>query len=82
MECNRVKYCNKCNIHYRGVQLPEGGPTVQTGVLVLPNPDLHPVLHVSHRLVGVLLVGPKRSARASIARCDNPPDHGHPDLGY
>ena len=48
---------------YRRVQLPEGGADLQEGVLLLPHHHLRALLHARHRLLGLLLAGPQRSAR-------------------
>ena len=50
-------------IVYRRVQLPEGGADLQEGVLLLPHHHLRALLHARHRLLGLLLAGPQRSAR-------------------
>lgn len=62
--------------------MPQGGPPLQAGVLLLPHPDLHSVLHVGHRVLGVLLAGPERRACAGLARGHHSPHHGNADLRY
>ena len=59
--------------------MPQSEPAVQARVLVLPHPDLHPLLHVGHRFVGVVLVGRQRSARPRLARRHDSTDNGHAD---
>lgn len=51
---------------HRRIQLPESRSTVQARVLVLLDPDLYPMLHVGHRLVGVLLAGSGSRARSGL----------------
>ena len=62
--------------------MPQSEPAVQARVLVLPHPDLHPLLHVGHRFVGVVLVGRQRSARPRLTRSHNSPHNGNADDWY
>lgn len=62
--------------------MPESGSAVQTGVQLLPDPDLHPVLHVGHRVVGVVLAGPERGAGARVAGRHHAADDGHADVRH
>jgi hypothetical protein len=78
-----------CNFHKqhliilpRRVQLPEGGSPLQARVFVLPDSNLHPLLHVGHRIVGQLLVGPGRRSRQGITWRHNSSHHGDADLRY
>jgi len=66
----------------RGVQLPESGPAVQARVQLLPDPDLHTVLHVGHRVVGVVLAGPERGAGSCVPGSHHAADHGHADVRH
>lgn len=50
----------------RRVQLPQSWFNVQAGVFVLLDPNLYSVLHVGHRLVGVVLAGPRRRAGSRL----------------
>lgn len=60
----------------------EGGPAVQARVLVLPDPDLHSVLHVGHRVLGVVLAGSGCRTGPGIARGYHTADHGHANIRY
>ena len=62
--------------------MPEGEPAVQARVLLLPDPDLHSVLHAGHRVLGVVLARRQRRSGQSVARCHHSVDHGDPDHGY
>lgn len=62
--------------------MPEGGPAIQARVQLLPDPDLHPVLHVGHCVVGVVLAGPERGAGARVAGRHHAADDGHADVRH
>jgi len=66
----------------RRVQLLESGPAIQARVQLLPDPDLHNVLHVGDRVVGVVLAGPERGAGTRVAGSDHAADDGHADVRY
>ena len=62
--------------------MSESGPAVQARVQLLLDPDLHPVLYVSDRVVGLVLVGPERHPGPGLARSDHTADNGHTDIGH
>ena len=62
--------------------MSEGEPAVQARVLLLPDPDLHPVLHAGHRVLGVVLAGRQRRAGPRLPRRHHSADHGHSDDGH
>lgn len=66
----------------RRVQLLESGPAVQARVQLLPDPDLHTVLHVGDRVVGVVLAGSERGACTRVAGRHHAADDGHADVRY
>jgi len=66
----------------RRVQLPESGPAVQARVQLLPDPDLHTVLHVGDRVVGVVLAGPERGAGTRVTGSHHAADDGHADVRH
>ena len=65
---------------HRGLQLPQGGPRVQEGVLLLPPHHLRPLLHVGHSVLGQLLVGQPLSPRPSRPWRHHPAHHVHTGL--
>jgi len=67
---------------HRRIQLLEGGPAVQEGVQLLPDPDLHPVLYVGDRVLGVVLARPVGGPCPSVPRSHHAADHGYADLGH
>lgn len=66
----------------RRIQLLESGPAVQTRVQLLPDPDLHTVLHVGNRVVGVVLARPERGAGTRIVGSHHAADDGHSNIRY
>jgi len=62
--------------------VPESELDVQTRVLLLPDSDLHSLLHVGHRLVGFLLAGRQRRSGSRLARGHHSADHGHSDYWH
>lgn len=66
----------------RRVLVPESGSALQKRVLLLLDHHLYSLLHVGHRLVGLILVGCQRCAGSSIAWSDHPTYHGYPNDGY
>jgi hypothetical protein len=59
--------------------VPESELDVQTRVLLLPDPDLHSLLHVGHRLVGFILAGFECRSGSRLARSDHSTHDGHPN---
>lgn len=64
---------------YRGVFLPQGRPTLQKGVLLLPHSDLHSLLYARYRLMGIFLVGSQCYSRKSVSRRHDPSHDGNTD---
>lgn len=66
----------------RWIQLPESGLAVQARVLVLPDPNLHAMLYVGHRLMGVVLARSRRCASSCLAGRHDTAHHGDADVRY
>ena len=62
--------------------MPQSESAVQARVLVLPHPDLHSLLYVGYRFVGVVLVGCQRGARPCLSWCHYSTHNGHTDDWY
>lgn len=62
--------------------MPESEFDVQTRVFLLPDSNLHSVLHVGHRFVGILLAGCQCRSGSRLARGHHSTYHGHPDDWY
>lgn len=68
--------------HYRWIQLPKGGSVFQARVWLLPYSNLHSVLYVGHRVVGLILVGPGSRPSQGILRGDDTSHNGNADLQH
>lgn len=66
----------------RRVQLSQSGFAIPTRVQLLPDPDLHPLLHAGHRQLGIVLARPERHSGSRLARRHHLADDGHPDLRH
>ena len=87
MRCNHEQRAgdsiceNNCFIQYsiwcRNIRVFEGELALQARILLLLDPNLHPLLHVGHRVVGVFLVGRQCSSSSRVSRRYNSPDDGH-----
>lgn len=55
-------------IIFRRIQLPKSGLNIQTGIQLLPDSNLHTLLHVGHSIVGFLLAWPGSRARSCVTR--------------
>jgi len=62
--------------------LLESRSAVQTRVQLLPNPDLHPLLHAGDCVMGVVLAGPERGAGTRLVGRHHVTDDGHTDVGH
>jgi hypothetical protein len=66
----------------RRIFLSQSGSPLSKRILLLLDHHLHPLLHVGHRFVGVVLVGRQRSARPCLTRSHNSPHNGNADDWY
>lgn len=66
----------------RRIQLPQSGFAFQTRILILLDSNLHAMLHVGHRLVGVILAWSRCRTSSCLIRRHDSPDNGHPDIRY
>ena len=66
----------------RRVLVPESGSPVQERVLLLLDHHLYSLLHVSHRVVGLLLARRQRRAGSRLARSHHAPHDGDANDGY
>lgn len=55
---------------------------LQTRILLLPDSNLHPLLYVGHRFVGLILAGRQRRSGSGLTRSYHSIDHGHSDDRY
>lgn len=62
--------------------MPESRSTVQARVQLLPDSDLHPVLHVGDRVLGVILAGPERGTGSRFAGGYHVANDGHADVRH
>lgn len=60
----------------------ESGSVVQARVQLLPDPDLHPLLHVGDRVLGIVLAGSERGAGTRVPGRDHVTDDGHADVRH
>jgi hypothetical protein len=66
----------------RRIFLSQSGSPLPKRILLLLDHHLHPLLHVGHRFVGVVLVGRQRSARPRLTRSHNSSHNGNADDWY
>ena len=66
----------------RWIQLPQSGFAFQARVLVLFDSNLHTVLYVGYRIVGIILARSRSCAGSCIVGCNNPSHYGNANVRY